>query len=89
MLPLKDLGLALILFNSVQCDRQKPVIVFLSGAFPKMGAETEQEETRLANGIKILMEVGVYFGKEIQSIIYCGQADSLVCTDNIYCFSEF
>lgn len=44
-----------------------------------MGAETEQEETRLANGIKILMEVGVYFGKEIQSIIYCGQADSLVC----------
>ena len=44
-----------------------------------MGAATEQGLTSLGYDIKILMEVGVYFGKEVQSNIFCDETESLVC----------
>ena len=70
----KDFGWALVLFNSVQCDRRKLVIIFISEQFSEMGAGIEKGYTSLGYG---LMEVRAYFEQEIQSNIYCNQLDSL------------
>ena len=66
-----------VLFNSMSCDRRKSVTIFGSTNFlvwlKVLNKMTDQSKLCHQN----LMKVGVYFDQQIQSNIYCDQADSL------------
>ena len=44
------------------------VIIFVSGKLSKISTETEKEYNSLGYGRKILIEAGVYFEQEIQTV---------------------
>lgn len=73
----QTLGLALVLFKSIQCDRRKSVIIFISGKFSEMGEGTNKRTDLQRLWHQSLMHVGAYFEQEMQSSIYSYQADSL------------
>ena len=61
--------LLLVLFKSMKCNKQKSVIIFVSGKFSEKGAGTEKGQLGLGCGHKIMMQVRVYFKQGIQSNI--------------------
>lgn len=46
---------------SMQCERQKSIIIFISRKFYEMDADTEKGQTDLGCGHKILVEIGLSF----------------------------
>ena len=49
----KNIGLTLVLLNSMQYDRPKPFVIFISGKLFETGAGINERHTSLGYGIKI------------------------------------